>query len=291
MSLKPIDIRLIIHIPATLEKLLMSLALAYHRLRYGYGVRLIPVGRGKYAIVDADDYERLAKYKWRLHYDGNTYYAFRYSGSTGGKKNPRLWMHHQIIDIPEGLVCDHVNRKPLDNRKANVRPATVSQNSCNTRRKVKTTSRYRGVSQEARSNKWRARIRANGRQIHLGAFDDEVDAANVYDTAAKEYHGEFAALNFPDRPTSWIVVRLCWFFAKMGEKCVQSFNSCRKVLTIALNCARTAPDAGREMDVSICRFLERIGQNSLKTRETFEKLIEIVRKYAGMSIVQMARGP
>jgi hypothetical protein len=291
MTLKPVDIRLTIHIPATLEKLLMSLALAYHRLRYGYGVQLIPVGRGKYAIVDADDYDRLAKYKWQVRSDGRTHYAFRWSSTRGGKKSQRILMHHEIINIPEGLVCDHKNRKALDNRKANLRPATVSQNNCNRCNTGQTTSRYRGVRQDARSNKWRAQIKFNGRRIHLGAFDDEVEAAKAYDTAAREYHGEFAVLNFPDRPPNWIVVWICGLFAKMGEKCINWFKGCRKVLTIARKCAKTAPDASRETDVSICRFFQKVYQNSVRVTETCVQLIEIAPRCTIMSTVQMLRGP
>jgi hypothetical protein len=291
MPLKPVDIRLTIHIPATLEKLLMSLALAYHRLRYGCSVRLIPVGQGKYAIVDADDYDRLSKYKWQLHSNGRTHYAFRYSSTSGGKKRQRLWMHNQIIDIPEGSVCDHINHNGLNNRKPNLRSATSSQNSCNRRNSRQTTSRYRGVSRAETSNKWVAQINANGRRIHLGVFDDEVDAAKVYDAAAKKYHGEFAVLNFPDRTPSWILVWLCWYFAKMGEKCVQSFNSRRKLLKSARNCAKTAPGTGREIAVSICRVFQEVYQNSVRVTETWAQLIETAPGCTIMNTVQMPRGP
>jgi hypothetical protein len=320
MPFEPVDIRLTLYMPATLKRLVVSIGLLFRRLRYGCRVGLIPVGQGKYAIVDADDYERLAKYKWQLRSSGHASYAFRYSSTRGGKKRQTILMHREVIDIPEGLVCDHINRKALDNRKANVRSATSSQNSCNRRNRAKTTSRYRGVSQAARSNKWRAQIRANGRSIHLGMFGHKVDAAKAYDAVAKKYHGEFAVLNFPDRPPSWIMVSICGFFAKIVKRIKPSLRTSPKAEPSNLltsHCeaegrGNLKPQATRlprrpqggllamtlsssilstEHRFSICRFFEKIGQNSVKVRETCENLIEIVQECARMNTVQMARGP
>ena len=103
---------------------------------------------------------------------------------------------HSFSDGGSGLV-DHRNTDSLDNRRANLRLATHSQNSCNSRRdKSNTYSRYRGVSFSKRKQKWFAAIRADGKKTWLGYFDSEEDAAKAYDTAAKKYHGEYATLNF-----------------------------------------------------------------------------------------------
>ena len=102
----------------------------------------------------------------------------------------------QISNLSRSVV-DHINTDSLDNRKANLRLATHSQNSCNSRRdKSNTYSRYRGVSFSKRKQKWFAAIRVNGKKTWLGYFDNEIDAARTYDVAARKYHKEFAMLNF-----------------------------------------------------------------------------------------------
>jgi len=106
-------------------------------------------------------------------------------------------MHREITKAPPGLLIDHINTDSLDNRKANLRLATPSQNSCNTRRdKSNTYSRYRGVSFSKRKQKWFAAIRTDGKKLWLGYFDNEIDAAKAYDNAARIYHKDFARTNF-----------------------------------------------------------------------------------------------
>jgi len=106
-------------------------------------------------------------------------------------------MRKLIIKIPPGMFIDHINHNGLDNRKANLRPATRTQNIWH-RKKFKRPSRsqYKGIDWSKTQKKWRARIRVNGKRIYLGSFDNELEAAKAYDEAAKRYHGEFASLNF-----------------------------------------------------------------------------------------------
>ena len=183
--------------------------LLYRRLRFGCSFRRIPLTKGKFAIVDPADYPNLAKYKWRICTGKNTFYAERSVRLPTGRYS-RILMHREIFeklssDLRDtsdeiratNLVVDHINRNGLDNRKANLRLATRAQNSCNVKKaKNRYSSNYKGLYFNRNEQKWRARITTNDKTIYLGDFEDEIEAAKVYDKAARKYQGEFAALNF-----------------------------------------------------------------------------------------------
>jgi hypothetical protein len=59
-----------------------------------------------------------------------------------------------------------------------------------------TRSTYRGVYWHKSRNKWVARIWCDGKQHHLGRFEEEEAAARAYDRAARAHKGEKAQLNF-----------------------------------------------------------------------------------------------
>ncbi len=106
-----------------------------------------------------------------------------------------------IIGAPKYLQVDHINGNGLDNRKCNLRLATAAQNSRNRRRTGGRSSRYKGVSFIKSKHRYVAEITFNGRRMSLGHFKSEIEAACAYDKAAKKYHKEFAALNFPSKKT------------------------------------------------------------------------------------------
>jgi hypothetical protein len=108
-------------------------------------------------------------------------------------------MHREIIRTPRHLVVDHINHNGLDNRKANLRPATRAQNNYNRLiiKRKDSSSKYKGVSWKKEYKKWQAQIYVNGQFKFLGYFEDEIQAAKAYDEAAKKYYGRFACLNFP----------------------------------------------------------------------------------------------
>lgn len=152
-------------------------------------------GKGKHVLVDDEDYEYLNQWKW---YCDNRGYALR--GVNINKHTHKIIrMHRVIMDVPKGLYIDHINHNTLDNRKSNLRICNRSQNNQNQIKRPGLTSRYKGVCWCERDNGWYAQIGINGKQINLGLFRDEALAAKTYDEKAKEYFGEFANPNFPQK--------------------------------------------------------------------------------------------
>ena len=98
------------------------------------------------------------------------------------------------IEDPKVLV-DHKSGSWFNNLESNLRPSTKSQNAMNQQNQEGTSSKYKGVCWHAPSKKWRAYIKINGKQIHLGYFNTEIEAARAYNKAALELFGEFANLN------------------------------------------------------------------------------------------------
>ena len=152
----------------------------------------------KYAKVDPADYKWLRKYQFIAWKTTNCFYAQMLEPNVITSKKV-LHMHQIILKVPEGMVVDHINHDGMDNRNANLRAATKAQNSYN-RKKISRpcSSKYKGVSWHKKSSKWEASITFEYKGIHLGIFKNEIDAAKAYDKAAKKYHKEFAALNFPE---------------------------------------------------------------------------------------------
>ena len=153
----------------------------------------------RYAKVDPADYKRLKGYEWITRKASNCFHAQRYVAKGKRKRGTIVYMHQEILKVPKGMVVDHINNDGMDNRSANLRAATRAQNLHN-RKKFSSpcSSKYKGVSWKKQTHKWSARIGFENKEIHIGYFKNEIDAAKAYDEAAKKYHGQFASLNFPE---------------------------------------------------------------------------------------------
>lgn len=154
----------------------------------------IPLTGGLVAVVDAQDAARiLGMGAWQTTRYPHVTYARKSLYRAG--RYTSVNMHSVILGVP---LVDHVNGDGLDNRRANLRPATVGENALNRSRRSDNTSGYKGVSRNGDNGRWRAYINRDGRRLSLGSFGSAEEAARAYDTAALELHGAFARLNFPE---------------------------------------------------------------------------------------------
>lgn len=165
-------------------------------------MRVIPLTRGALAIVDDADYESVSQFRWQVvDCDGHLYarrtrqYAERTEGISTSE-----YMHRFLTGWP---LVDHVNGIGLDNRRANLRPASPSENCANRAKTLRgSSSPFKGVTRYRRTGRWRAYVTEGGRQFHIGYFDTAEEAARAYDAEASARFGEFALLNFQDQSRS-----------------------------------------------------------------------------------------
>lgn len=124
-----------------------------------------------------------------------------YKYRTIGFEGKRYYAHRLIYMLHHGYlpkIVDHINRDRLDNRIENLRSVTPSESSRNCKRAKPPKSGYKGVTQSANGRKFHTKIALQRKNIFVGAFDTAEQAAKEYDKAARELHGEFAVLNFPE---------------------------------------------------------------------------------------------
>lgn len=154
----------------------------------------IPLTQGKFAFIDASDYELVSRYKWslKLGYNGHKNY---YAMTASSKRTTHRLMHRLIMDAPKNLQVDHINGNGLDNRRCNLRICTHSENLYNQKLRYDNQSGYKGVCWHKRANKWRVQIRYNKEKLYFGVYTNPLDAALVYDAKAIKLFGKYAKTN------------------------------------------------------------------------------------------------
>jgi len=160
-------------------------------------VMRIPLGRsGRFALVDDEDYLRVSALSWHLRVLSNGVELVRngvHVVRNGRRTTRHILLHRFILGAARGAIIDHANGDGLDNRRANIRICSHRQNTQN--RRPHKGRIYKGTRLCGR--RYGAQIYVNGKTKRLGSFSTEIEAALAYDTAAKQFFGEFARLNFP----------------------------------------------------------------------------------------------
>lgn len=135
---------------------------------------------------------------WNGRYAGNPAGYFKKHGylyiaiaSTKYLAHRFAWLIHHGDPVPAGI--DHANGDSWDNRIANLRAATQSQNIFNARRSKRSNTGAKGVFRaNQRQEGFCARIDFEGKHVNLGTFATVEEASRAYQDAATRLYGEFA---------------------------------------------------------------------------------------------------
>jgi hypothetical protein len=140
---------------------------------------LVPLTRGKHAIVDLKDVDKVRGVSWFASGPTKTPYA-------AGRVRPGevVYLHRYLMDEPEGLVVDHINHETLDNRRTNLRSVTERENQYNGRTPPRKNGLPRGI-QKSSSGKYFGTV-----ALTTPLFDNVDDALDALAKLRIEILGE-----------------------------------------------------------------------------------------------------
>ena len=150
---------------------------------YGVGY----TSKGEKFYFDLEDYDLIKDYCWHIRNDG-------YVATNDFNNNYKVIKLHKLL-FPNSNVVDHINHKKYDCRKVNLRECTSSKNNMNRSLHSNNTSGVTGVSWHKGINKWCAIIKIDGKQKHLGSFENFEDAKRKRLEAEEKYYGEYSYKN------------------------------------------------------------------------------------------------
>lgn len=173
----------------------------YNRWRfldYGalYGMDTIPLTQGKVARISPEDYRHLTQWNWcaSRHVAGRDY-AER--GTRNGKsyhhvKMERVVMQRMGVTVPRTHVVDHINGDSLDNRRENLRLATIAENRRNAPAQRNSRTKVKGVSYDLVAKNYRAKINRQHKTIWEQRYPTLDTAKEGIAEARKRLDGDFA---------------------------------------------------------------------------------------------------
>ena len=109
-------------------------------------------------LLDDKDYNYLIQNNIKLYAKYHPKIKGCYAYISSGKHKGQC-LHRLLMGFPKGLVVDHINHNPLDNRRINLRIVTDTQNKQN---RKDNTSGILGV--DIYKDKWRAQLQVKGKK-------------------------------------------------------------------------------------------------------------------------------
>ena len=115
--------------------------------------------------------------------------------------NNKVYAAHRLAwlyvygEMPKNQI-DHINGIRNDNRIVNLRDIQSQWNTQNQHKAPKNSKTgYLGVSWSKQKNKYRSAIVVDGKQKHLGFFDNKETASQMYEMHKKLLHQGYVAIN------------------------------------------------------------------------------------------------
>ena len=147
---------------------------------YGIGY----TAKGEEFWFDLEDYDLIKNYLWKMNEHGYIVH---------GTLRTTIQMHRLIMKVTDPKqIIDHIFSKRFDNRKSQLRIVNSAENAYNHKKSIKNTSGVTGVYWNKRQQKWRAAIKFQGKEQHLGYYLNFEDAVIARKKAEQKYFGEFA---------------------------------------------------------------------------------------------------
>lgn len=151
--------------------------------KYGIGYTL----KNEEFYFDLEDYNKIKRHCWFI-----TSYRCSYVHTRDVDTGKQISLHRLVMDVDNSEdIIDHISGNTIDNRKSNLRIVDVVLNGMNRGESVRNTSGVRGVSFRKDNNKWRVRIREDGKEVTIGHFDILMDAAIARMNAEERVYGEY----------------------------------------------------------------------------------------------------
>lgn len=142
---------------------------------------IVTTARGDKIVADINDYDLIKRYSWCISKTG-------YPVANIDHRTTK--MHQYLLGRIDGMVVDHIDGNPLNNKRSNLRMCDQRDNARNVAPKRKNRDGYPGV-RETTSGTFHARIFVDGKEKYIGAYKTYEDAVKARKEAEEKYFGEY----------------------------------------------------------------------------------------------------
>lgn len=133
------------------------------------------------ALVDLDDVDKCSSHRWYITEPmGNTQYV------KSAINGVNTGLHRFVMEASGRDIVDHINRNGLDNRKANLRIVSCSENCVNS--KTRSATKEKNIYQKG--DTYQVQIVRNYKPVYVKSFNSLHDAVIARDKFLEIYNKE-----------------------------------------------------------------------------------------------------